>query len=204
MIYICYIKHVKKGWESELAVWDNELVLSGGCREGRESHAEAGTCVGREQEHVVCPALNSGWWGPSEIAGCWGIQECLPNDRATWARVDLSLGSANCDNQVGLAVTGNKTLPKRDSHDFETCDLNIFLSFHTMMCAVMFQKRKVPGTLDWLALLMTAVKFSHSAKNNNTLDLWMCLLHPPISHLCMCPSASWAVLAADYIHSHIP
>ena len=43
MIYICYIKHVKKVWERELTVrdneldlWDSELALSGGYRDGRE------------------------------------------------------------------------------------------------------------------------------------------------------------------------
>jgi hypothetical protein len=58
-------------------------------------------CQNETEIHGV-PGPEFPMLGPSGIAGCWGIQECLPNGRATLARVDLSLGSTNCDNQVSM------------------------------------------------------------------------------------------------------
>jgi len=57
MIYICYIKHVKKGRKASSL---SETMSSHCLGVAERGHTEAGTHVKREQEHVVCLALNSG------------------------------------------------------------------------------------------------------------------------------------------------
>jgi hypothetical protein len=102
-------------------VWESSRHVQEGLGEvtRRKGHVHEGSerSRGRAQkgaEHVPCPALNSGWWGPSEIAGVLGSQEPLYVDRPTSARVDLSICNTWCDNQVERSPEAVQTLPIRE------------------------------------------------------------------------------------------